>query len=130
MEAISISLTQASTVSLLTFALGLFLGHRLTLWRERRKEFNAAAMPIRRWLLDLAESPSPFRRQPSNIEMDAFLSRLSRWKRNKFQSTLNQYHVELSSISWQNPSTGEIELGDLSIPKALAVVLLRYTDLR
>lgn len=130
MAIIDISLSEASTVSLLTFGLGIFLGHRLTLWRDRRKEFNQAATPIRRWLIDLAECPSPLQRQPSTIEMDAFLNRLSRRKRAKFQSILEQYHRELDSVSRQNPSTGEVEFGDLSSSKTLVIALLRYAELK
>ena len=44
--------------SLLTFLLGLFLGHRLTLWRDRRKEFNDIAQPIRDVLLKERENPT------------------------------------------------------------------------
>lgn len=48
--------------SLVTFSLGLFVGHKTALLRDKRKEFNIAATPIRNVLRD----------QISQIEKSSF----------------------------------------------------------
>ena len=70
-------------ISLLLFFLGLILVHRLTLGRDKRKEFNEAAMPVREWLLKQAESISDST-PPSKIELNAFVSHLSWLKKRLF----------------------------------------------
>ena len=46
-----LELLQNPLLSLLTFLIGLLVGHRTALWRDLRKEFNDAADPVRAWLL-------------------------------------------------------------------------------
>lgn len=70
--------------SLLTFFLGLALGHRLGIVRDQRKELNEAAKPIRAWLLAEADTPSPYRNPPTAAEIDLFAHGLSFWKKNVF----------------------------------------------
>ena len=106
----------------------MLLGHRLALWRDRRKEFNESVAPIRRWLLELAENPSPFLAQPSKLEMDSFLCRLALHHRRSFEETLNTYQRELDAVTSQNQQTGEIELGDLFHARRQAAILLAYTQ--
>jgi len=56
---------EAALVSLLTFFLGLILGHWLAIVRDKRKEFNKAVTPVRNWLLRAKDSPNPSTRWPS-----------------------------------------------------------------
>ena len=46
-------------LGLLTFLLGLLVGNRMSLWRERRKEFNEVAVRIRVALKSRAKDPQP-----------------------------------------------------------------------
>ncbi len=70
---------------LLTFFIGLGLGHWLALGRDKRKEFNIAALPIRIWLVNESEAPSPFRCHPTAIELDIFNQCLPAWRRSGFR---------------------------------------------
>lgn len=78
-------------ISLFTFFLGLFLGHRLALGRDRRKEFNDIAQPIRAVLLKERENPTPYARGPSEIEADLLESAMPFWKRGGFSKALAAY---------------------------------------
>ena len=125
----TITLTQASIVSLLTFGLGLIIGHRLTLRRDRRKEFNDAARPIRDWLLEAAKHPSPYLSSPSVSQLDAFTSRLSRRKQTRFNSGVQAYRDAIRTTSRQD-SAGQLELHDIITPGNIAKQLLTYTKIK
>lgn len=86
-----ISLTEASIVSLLTFGLGVLMGHQLTLLRDRRQEFNAAARPIREWLLKVILQPDGNWPKPGVGEMHEFTSRLSQGNRVRFADAIDRY---------------------------------------
>lgn len=69
---------------LLTFFVGLGLGHWLALGRDRRREFNDAALPVREWLLRQIKRPSPISNAPTPIELDRFIQCLQPWRRRGF----------------------------------------------
>jgi hypothetical protein len=79
-------------LSLFTFFLGLFFGHRLTLWRDQRKEFNDITQPIRAALLKERTNPIPYTAGPSEIDADLLESALPIWKRRGFRKALDAYH--------------------------------------
>lgn len=74
-------LLQHPAVPVVTFLLGLWLGHTLALWRDRRKEFNDAADPIRAWLLAQIDRPTTARTRPGLQELDRFRQHLHWWRR-------------------------------------------------
>lgn len=78
-------------LSFLTFCLGLFLGHRLALWRDRRKEFNEIAQPLREVLLKERDRASPLVKGLGVIEADRLESLLPFWRRRAFRNDWKVY---------------------------------------
>ena len=115
-----------AVVSVVTFALGLLLGHRLALGRDRRKEFNEAARPVRQWLLKQASHLRWYVDEPSQIEMDCFTSCLSRRQRQRFALDLREYHA----IGGSSTAFGEWIYADPAAAGRKIAALLAYTDRR
>lgn len=116
----------AAVISLLTFLLGLVIGNRLAISRDRRKEFNNFAQPIRSWLLFELEDPSPYRKAPSKIEIDNFVHYLPVWKRRKFKA----YLIELEKVREQNSyvdNFGQVFYRDEEDIKTIVEKCLSYT---
>ncbi len=88
----------APVVGFLTFLLGFIIVNRLTLSRDRRKEFNNIVQPIRSWLLSEREDPSPYKEEPSKIEMDDFVHYLPIWKRRKFKGYLAELEKQIAKL--------------------------------
>ena len=95
-------------LSTLTFLLGLFLGNRLALGRERRIEFNAAAAPVRAWLLKEIKQPANPSRWPEAIELDTLASCLSRYQRRGFAKACANLAGAQRTAMVQDPNTGSI----------------------
>lgn len=112
---------------LLTFFLGVGLGHWLSLGRDKRKEFNDAARPIRKFLLEATEYPSPFHTAPSRSEVDAFSIKLSKSQRRRFIALYNQYFAAIRAGVRQDPQTGDVTLPDISPPREVAEEMLVFT---
>ena len=72
-------------LALLTFLVGLLIGHRTALWRDRRKDFNAAAVPVLSFLLCELDNPSPYSKRPSAVELHLFETHQVFWRRNRFR---------------------------------------------
>lgn len=113
--------------SVLSFFLGLFLGHRLALGRDKRREFNDAALPIRTWLLHEIERPGW--RRPSAIELDTFIAYLSWRHRRRFRSLYEAYVAE-EDAQRKNDGYGGHYYGDQDQLVRLARSLLRCTERR
>lgn len=66
------------------FILGLLIGNRLAILRDRRKERNEAAKPIREWLLGELETPSAYSKRPTLANIDLLTQYLPPWEKRKF----------------------------------------------
>ena len=86
--------TNTELFGLLTFFVGLGLGHWLALGRDKRQEFNDAALPIREWLISEIKNPSPYASSPSDIKLDTFIQCLPVWKRRGFRSAYEEQMQE------------------------------------
>ena len=93
--------------SVLSFFLGLILGHWLNLGRDKRKEFNESAAPLREWVLRLLDWPSlGLFEMPTLMQKDSFVQRLGFIKRARFNRLLAELAEEYSRSSRQDAETG------------------------
>lgn len=92
---------EPNILSLLTFCLGLILGHRLTLWRDKRKEFNDISQPLRDILLKERGYTSPNASGIGIIDADTLESVLPFWKRRAFRNSWDAYK-QSKNETWQD----------------------------
>ena len=102
-------------ISLLTFCLGLFFGHRLNLGRERRKELNEAINAVRPALLAERDNPCPFNNVISGAEADLIEHRLPSWYRARFRKALARYKQCRDGAVKQGKSGGTFYQNDDAI---------------
>lgn len=93
-------------LALFTFAVGLLIGHRLSLGREKRKEFNEAVQPFRTIFLAESENPSAYRELPARSELDLMLQLMLPWKRRGFRKTLDAFHQAKCAAEVRNELGG------------------------
>lgn len=103
---------QSIVIGLITFLLGLFLGHRLSLGRDLRKEFNEISHPFRVALLRQREYPTPDACIFSEIEADLFESALPFWQRRGFRKTLDAYRNENKKNIVQDQKYGTLSFAN------------------
>jgi len=93
--------------SALSFFLGLLLGHWLAIGRDRRKEFNESAAPLREWVLRQLDRPDGgISELPTLMERDSFVQRLGFIKRARFNRLFAAMNDEYSRNLRQDPETG------------------------
>lgn len=119
--------SHAELFGLLTFFVGLGFGHWLALGRDKRQEFNEAALPIREWLLCEIKSPSPMAHSPSDIELDIFIQCLPVWKRRGFRSAYEEQKQERKNALTRDSVGGVLYAEDQRIVEALCKCL-PYTE--
>lgn len=116
-------------LSLFTFFAGLLLGNRLAIGRDKRKEFNNVAQPIRAWLLDEIENPSPYNKRLTPIEIDPFVNCLPVWKRSTVRAAYECQDRARNDAEIRS-ATGEVSYGDDVVIKMSLQSCLRYTRRR
>ena len=119
---------QSVVVGFFTFLLGLFLGHRLTLGRDKRKEFNDIAQPIREILLKERKALSPHFAGLGEIDADRLESVLYCWQRRGFRRTLNDYRQEKEQSIANDPTYGSVSYSTTGAIVERIERLLRYVD--
>ena len=96
---------QSIIVGLITFLLGLLLGHRLTLWRDRRKEFNNLTNEFYFKLKEIIECGAI-----SNVSIHA--DRVERfipfYKRHRFRKCVKRYEQSQDDVSKYDPAKGSV----------------------
>lgn len=126
-----ISLEQSAIVGLLTFLLGLILGHRLSLGRDKRKEFNEIATPIRANLLKQIEVLRSGKFTQSLVTNQDFISLgmlIGKWREGKFKADRASYDAAQNNCG--HFEHGEYVIDDLSSYLSATEKLLTYVRLR
>lgn len=119
----------AALTSLLTFFLGLVLGHWLAIGRDKRKEFNDAVVPVRNWLLRAKDAPNPYAKWPSDEELDRFIHYLRSWQRAPFRKHLSRYR-ELHNTQQVQDSYGQASYRSTTEIRCELIKLFKYTGRR
>lgn len=118
-------------VGLLTFLLGLLLGHRMTLWREHRKEFNEVAARIRVALKSRRSEPRPYVGTACKIDaadLERFERLLGGGKRAKFRRAWTNYQAERERT--EQDSYGQAFYQNPEVVAASLDQLIPFTSLR
>ena len=120
---------ETSALSIITFLLGLLLGNWLAIGRDKRKEFNEAAAPIRDWLIKEKEAPNPYSACPSAQEFDRFAQCLRLWEKAGFIQRLSRYRSLHTSAQTQD-ATGQVFYSNDSEIRSELNKLFKYTAAR
>lgn len=100
------------TWSGISFFLGLILGHRLNLWREKRKEFNDLSSKVKDWRLTSENTALPFAPLDPLLRR-AFQERLSSSKSARFGNAMKVleeeflYIRDIGNVGYANNRTDE-----------------------
>lgn len=121
-----LELLQNPLLSLLTFLIGLLVGHRTALWRDRRKEFNDAADPVRAWLLREVDEPSAYRQGPGIVQIDLLVQCIHFWRRKGFVAAWQRQQQARKGALASN-ALGEAYYADTTAIKAAVGECLGYT---
>lgn len=121
-----LELLQNPLLSLLTFLVGLLVGHRTALWRDLRKEFNDAADPVRAWLLREQVAPSWRTAAPDVVAIDRLVQCMHFWRRKGFLAAWQRNEKARQQALGKSPAGGAIYTDTTAI-KATAAECLAYT---
>ncbi|MCM2680623.1 hypothetical protein [Echinimonas agarilytica] len=103
---------QSIYVPLLTFLVGLVVGHRFALSRDKRKEFNEASVPLFEKLYNGVQSSSTsfF---PDNLQLELFSSHVPFHKRYFYKqaviSLTDSLKADKEAVKW-NSDEAEMQL--------------------
>lgn len=117
---------QSVVVGLVTFFLGLILGHRLSLGRDRRKEFNEISQPIRAILMKEKQGPRPLIAGLGALDADQLEFALPYWERRSFRASFIAYQKAKDDAQIRN-SIGEVLYKSTDEIVHCVDRLLRYT---
>ena len=120
---------ETGLVSILTFLLGLLLGNWLAIGRDKRKEFNEAAAPIRGWLIKEKDEPNPYTAWPSAQEFDRFAQYLRPWEKAGFMQRLARYR-SLHAAAQIQDAVGQVFYSNDSEIRGELNKLFKYTAAR
>lgn len=115
-------------VGLITFFLGLILGHRLSLGRDKRKEFNNLTMDTYRILASRIKSNDP---EIVPIDVDVLSHYFCIFRRRCFREAAEQYQCATNTSDY-DPSTGIATKLESAIAEKIshAKTLLAYLEPR
>ncbi len=87
------------------FLIGLLVGNRLAILRDKRREYNEATRPFRKWIIKELERPTGAHR-PSEIEISEVEALLPPWKRRRFRAVVAKDYEERRAVECQDSFGG------------------------
>ena len=123
-ESIALSLISA----LISAIVGYFIGSRLAIVRDKRKEFNALVDPMRHSLLFIRSQPSYYLKGTWEITFMLIREKLPFWKRKGFDKAIEAYKKSKEKYynSRKPDGMGGFIDGDRSAISHAADSLLKY----
>ena len=116
--------------SLATGLIGLLVGNRLAIGRDKRKEFNAIAERITIVLVKARESLSPSDEWPNKMDIHFFREALPFWRRRCFDAALCAYRQTGGDDNTTEDEYGDISYKDTTIVAHRIDRLLKLTKKR
>lgn len=113
-------------INLAVFLSGLFIGNRLAIGRDRRREYNAVAERLRKELTQFLERPDPYRSFPSRTELSEFALFLSVLQRRRFQVAVDECFHAMSGTNQVRDSVGQVHFDQEQVVEASVRKLLKY----
>lgn len=99
-------------LSLFTFFAGLLIGHRLSLGRDKRKEFNEVVQRVRPVILAISKNPSPYNNSINDEDMRFLITGITPWKRRKFRKAWEHYNRARGSVTMLRDGAGGVFYSD------------------
>jgi hypothetical protein len=122
--------TNGAVVSLVTFLLGLLLGHWLRIEGDKRKEFNEAALRIRVALKSSLSGDGHCHAGIDPKDMELFSHLLRWWQKNRFKEALAVYEAECKNCQTQDEVYGSVEYQKTERLEMLLQHVICFTALR
>ena len=116
---------EKSLFLLLGALIGTFLGHRFSLGRDRRKEYNHATQPMRDLVTEYVVNPTPQSKFPEFSEVARTADHLPKRKRKAFADAWDHLH-EAKKKAEQRDGYGGVWFDDVSEIQKCAQQILRF----
>jgi len=117
---------ESIALNLLLFFAGFFIGNRLAIGRDKRREFNSLIDPIRTSLLITKNRPN--NRLPDNylITFELIRERLHSWQRRGFDRAVEAYKESKGDGNRGHDDMGGFVYKDKALIVHAAEALLKY----
>ena len=93
-------------VGLLTFLLGAFIGHRLNIALDKRREWNEAIKPLRMYFIAETEHPRSSVPVPDQESVRAVVARATPWQRRRLRRAIERHRQTKHAAQTCDPSYG------------------------
>jgi len=117
-------------VSTTAFLTGILIGNWIAIGRDKRKEYNEAAEPIRSIFLMFREHPTRSYGEPTVVEVDRLMQRSPRRKRRGLSMALDRYKRAKKDAYYQDTTDGEWFYRDTHEVRRSIEEILSYTNPR
>lgn len=122
--------TDQILLSAFAFFVGLIAGHRIALIRDKRKEFNDIAIPLRAIMLNIRDNPTPFTKWPGAAEIDLIQHYMGPWQRWRFSAAIERHKGCHHEQMVQDPKSGDVGYRDAAPIVASAKEILKHLRLQ